>query len=252
MLAILDLFALRQKALNLTEISSELGYPMSSVLALMKSLSASGYIRLDPATKSYVPTLRVAMLGTWIMGNLFMDGAVIALMDQIQKDTGETVILGARNGLHAQYLHTVQSRRLLRFFVKPGLLRPMSRSAIGQALLMHCSDGEVAAFAARANEASTLERALINPTALVERIREARHRGYAYTDQYTAGICAIGVPVKIGLGRECALAVAGPILRVKRKKDKVAAAIQELSRVYIKASAEYDLDTQLRQAAHVI
>src|SRR3546814_18360070 len=70
-LAILDLFALRQKALTLTEISSELGYPMSSVLALMKSLSASGYIQLDPDTKSYVPTLRVAMLGTWIMGNLF-------------------------------------------------------------------------------------------------------------------------------------------------------------------------------------
>src|SRR3546814_4763895 len=89
----------------------------------MKSLSASGYVQLDPDTKSYVPTLRVAMLGTWIMGNLFMDGAVIALMDQVQKDTGETVILGARNGLHAQYLHTVQSRRLLRFFVKPGLLR---------------------------------------------------------------------------------------------------------------------------------
>src|SRR3546814_2029354 len=100
---------------------------MSSVLSLMESLSASGYIQLDPDTKSYVPTLRVAMLGTWIMGNLFMDGAVIALMDQVQKDTGETVILGARNGLHAQYLHTVQSRRLLRFFVKPGLLRPMSR-----------------------------------------------------------------------------------------------------------------------------
>src|SRR3546814_8254576 len=75
------------------------------VLALMKSLSASGYIQLDPDTRCYVPTLRVAMLGTWIMGNLFMDGAVIALMDQVQKDTGETVILGDRKSTRLNSSH---------------------------------------------------------------------------------------------------------------------------------------------------
>src|SRR3546814_20761057 len=78
----------------------------------------------------------------------------------------------------------------------------MSRSSIGRVLLIHRSDSEIAPFAEQANAASTLERALINPTVLVDRVREARDRGYAYTDQYTAGICAIGVPVKIGLGRD--------------------------------------------------
>src|SRR3546814_16253530 len=109
-------------------------------------------------------------------------------MDQVQKDTGETVILGARNGLHAQYLHTVQSRRLLRFFVKPGLLRPMSRSAIGHALLMHRSDAVIAQLAEQVNSTSTLERELSNPTCLVVRARESRAREYDSSEQYTAGM----------------------------------------------------------------
>src|SRR3546814_18300352 len=108
----------------------------------------------------------------------------------------------------------------------------MSRSSIGRVLLIHRSDSEIAPFSEQANAASTLERALINPTVLVDRVREARARGYAYTDQYTAGLSAIGAPAKIGLGRACDLAVAGPILRVKSKREKGAAAVQEVYRLY--------------------
>lgn len=189
-IAILELFAHRQKPLNLTEIASELGYPMSSVLALLKSLCASEYLRFNQESKTYMPTLRVPMLGSWIMGELFQNGSIIALMDQIQKETSETVILGARNGLHAQYLHTVQSQRLLRYYQKPGQVRPMTQSAVGKALLMQFTNNEISHFILQLNQNTTLERTLVKEQNILEDIRKARQAGYAMTDRLTQGICA--------------------------------------------------------------
>jgi DNA-binding IclR family transcriptional regulator len=222
-IAILELFALRQKALNLTEIASELGYPMSSTLAILQSLCVRQYLQFDGENKTYEPTLRVAMMGGWVMGKLFNDGAVIAFMHHLQKDTGETIILGGQNGLYAQYLHTVQSRELLRFYLPPGIMRPMTQSAIGKALLTRYSNPELEALAARLNKESVLEKNLINAEALVADIDQVRKQGYAYTDRLTEGICAIGATIPLVLGQmPCAIAVAGPVFRLKRKKEKVA------------------------------
>ncbi len=232
--AILELFTLRQKPLNLTEIACELGYPMSSVLAILKSLCARQYINFDAERKTYAPTLRVAMLGSWIMGNMFKEGAVVALMDQLQKDTGETIILGAQNGLYAQYLHTVQSQKLLRYYLKPGLLRPITQSAVGKALLLQYTEDELRDFVDKLNKESVLEKNLVHADALIEDINRVRELGYAYTDRLTDGICAIGMALpRSSFESPCAIAVAGPIFRLKRKKEKVIAAIRDLSRMYL-------------------
>src|SRR5690606_11345545 len=173
-LAVLELFAFRQAPLTLSQIAQALGYPMSSVTMLPKTLCTRGYLHFQPDSKTYVPTLSVAMLGNWVMGESFQDGAVIALMDQIQKDTGETVILGARNGLHAHYLHTVQSQRLMRFYIKPGLLRPLSESAVGRALLMQCSDDELRAYAKQVSKTRSLEKHPVDPDFLISEMQRSR------------------------------------------------------------------------------
>ena len=211
-----------------------MGYPMPSVLALLKSLCATNYIGFDPVTKEYSPTLRVAMLGSWIMGDLFRNGTVIALMDQIQKDTGETVILGAQSGLHAQYLHTVQSQRLLRFYLKPGLLRPMTKSAVGKALLMQYDNRQIERFVQEVNQSSTLERNFVNLQELLAEIGEAREQGYSFTEQLTKDICAIGMPLPLNMGIPCAIAVAGSTFRLKRKKEKVVAIMRQLSGICLR------------------
>jgi len=230
-LAILELFTVRQQPLTLTQIASELGYPMSSVLALMKSLHSKGYVMLDPEQKTYRPTLKVTMLGTWVMGDLFRNGAVIALMDQIQKDTGETVILGAQSGLHALYMHTVQSQKLLRFYIKPGLLRPMTKTAVGKALLMHYNDQELAKFAAQVNAAGATEP--IDAEELIQEVGSLRVQGYAYTDELTDGICAVGLPLTLAK-EKCAIAVAGPIFRLQRKHERVVAVMRQLAGILLK------------------
>lgn len=233
-LAILELFAFRQAPLTLSQIAGALGYPMSSVTMLLKTLCAHGYLRFQPESKTYLPTLSVPMLGNWVMGETFQDGAVIALMDQIQKDTGETVILGARNGLHAHYLHTVQSQRLMRFYIKPGLLRPLSESAVGRALLMRCSDAELRAYAAQVARNRSLEKHPVDVEFLITEMEQSRQRGYAYSDQHTAGICAIALPIHLSDEFPCAIAVAGPIFKLKRRREKVADMIRELSRMYLR------------------
>ncbi len=236
-LAILELFAFRQAPLTLSQVAAALDYPMSSVTMLLKSMCARGYLTFIPETKSYMPTLSVAMLGNWVMGKLFQNGAVIALMDQIQKDTGETVILGTRSGLYAHYLHTVQSQRLMRFYIQPGLLRPLSESAVGRALLMPCSDAELREYASQVSTTRSLDKHHVDADLLIGEIRQSRQQGFAYSDLYTAGICAIALPVRLNMEFPCAVAVAGPIFKLKRKREKIATTIRELSRMYLKSSS---------------
>ena len=54
------------------------------------------------------------------------------------------------------------------------------------------------------------------------------------TDRLTQGICAIGMPLPLYGGTPCAIAVAGPSFRIKRKEDKIVTIIRQLSGMYLK------------------
>src|SRR5689334_9384430 len=64
-------------------ISAELGYPASSTSVLMRSLAKVGYLRYEPSARTYEPTERLPLLGSWISSPLLSDGPVLAAMKRL-------------------------------------------------------------------------------------------------------------------------------------------------------------------------
>lgn len=221
-LEILELFDEVQAPMQLTDIARRLNYPAPSALALLKSLQAMDYVSFDPIQKSYSPTIRVAMLGGWLQGQVFLNGAVVSLMNALMEQIGETVMLGMQNDIYAQYVHTVQSARALRYFLKPGTLRPICRSATGHALLSAQPDEQVRKLLKKVNARLEGTDDLVDEKALLSELARVRKRGYAYSDQLTDGIGAIAMvlPYKAN-GRAMTIGIGGPIGRVKPRVSEL-------------------------------
>ncbi|MGR7997845.1 MULTISPECIES: IclR family transcriptional regulator [unclassified Xanthobacter] len=230
---ILELFDRHQEPMSLTELSNHLGYPPSSTLALLKSLQSLDYISYDPGEKKYCPTIRVAMLGEWVQGQIFKEGAVIALMTQLQEETGETVMLAIQNDIFAQYIHTVQSQELLRYYLKPGLLRPICRSAVGLALLSMQPLDRIRKLVKRIEARRTDPADVVPLDVLTAELEEVRARGYAYSDQLTESVSAIAIPLPARSRQPpMALGVGGPTHRLKPRIEHVAITMKRLVSEY--------------------
>src|SRR3546814_8484437 len=59
------------------------------------------------------------------------DGGILRIMETLNAETSDAVILTARNGLCAQYIHVVQARTALRLHLTTGTMRPIASSVTG-------------------------------------------------------------------------------------------------------------------------
>jgi DNA-binding IclR family transcriptional regulator len=222
---ILELFERLRRPLALTEIVSELGYPVSSASALLKSLLASGYLDYDRSRRSYFPTMRIATLGRWIEEALFGDAKLVAAMEDLHRETGEAVILAIQSDLHAHYVHIIYSDEPLQFRARPGLRRPLARSGLGWALLAGRSDSEIEQLRRRINAQSEHP---ISREELMAQISATRARNYAFSKHAVSegvGVIAMALP-KSRVGKNYALAVAGYVSRLERKEAEIVSSLR--------------------------
>ncbi|MBU1375367.1 MAG: IclR family transcriptional regulator [Alphaproteobacteria bacterium] len=228
-LEILEVFARQRRPLALKEVLDELGYPTSSGSALMKSLVALGYLDYDRERRTYFPTMRITVLGNWVPGVLFGDGALLPALEALHQAIGETVVLAVQSDLHAQYVHVIHSAEPLQFRVPPGTRRPLARSGMGLALLSAKSDAEVERLRRRIN-ASGEDGLPQTREELMARVVEVRARGYAFSrNSISPGLGIIGAALPKGpFGRVFAVGVAGRVERLDDKKDAIVADLQAM------------------------
>jgi DNA-binding IclR family transcriptional regulator len=224
--AILEAFDAHRRPLSLRDITSELGYPASSASALMKSLVELGYLDYDRIRRTYMPTMRTALLGRWAEESAFGHAHFVSMVEDLHEATGEAIILAIQNDLHAQYVHIVHSNEALQFRASPGFRRSLVRSGVGWAILAAKPDAEIERLRDRI-DAHLIDK--ISEADLMEKVREVRTNGYAFSKHTFAdgvGLIAMTLP-HAPFGRVFALAVAGYVSRLERNE---AAIVEHLKR----------------------
>ena len=234
-LEILEFFADCRQPSTLSEVAQALGYPLSSTSALLTTLRDLGYLAHDPENRTFMPTLRTALLGIWV-NNLFLnDGNILKMMYRLRDRTRDTVVLGAQSGLHVQYIHVVRSLvRRSSPYVMVGRLRPLLRSAVGHAILSLKPDEEILAITRRINAAERDPANWVRPSELMKWIARCRREGYGYTEGLTtpgSGIVAVLLaapahqpPIALGIG--------APIARLRKQKQTYLAALRSVVEVH--------------------
>jgi len=228
---IFEFFAERQAPAKLTEIARVLGYPASSTFVLLKSLQGLGYLDYDRNGRTFLPTLRSALLGIWINDRLLSNGTISRLMFNLRDKIGETVVLGAQSGLAVQYIHVVRSvTRHSPSQVMTGSLRPLLGSAMGHVILSIKSEAEVLALARRINAEQKDSKQWVRSRDLMAKVERCRREGYAYSEAAAtpgAGIVAVLLaapqhhpPLALGIG--------APLSRLRDQKLHYVAALRKV------------------------
>lgn len=120
---ILELFLLTRRPMRLKEMVDGLGFPTSSIAALLKSMTAQGYLHYDAAARTYMPTPRLAQLVSWLPAANFEQGIVLDAMRYLQAETNELIVLGAENGIYLEYVETLRSTEGMQLYITPGTRR---------------------------------------------------------------------------------------------------------------------------------
>src|SRR5690625_870196 len=142
-LDIFEVFEAERRALTISELVKLLAIPQSSMSTLIRSLVAKGFVEYDGETRRYRPSVRLAFLGNWVLGSTDTIARIHALAQALHDETGETVLIGAENGLSLQYLSVVMSPATLSFELQPGERRPLHRSGLGVMLMTRKKDVEI-------------------------------------------------------------------------------------------------------------
>jgi DNA-binding IclR family transcriptional regulator len=183
-LELFDFFAECRRPLAVTDVVRGLDYPQSSASALLKSLTKLGYLDYNRYTRLYMPTLRVSLFGGWVTDEFYSHVNLSHLIDELhQRSGGKTVMLGMQNDIYVQYIHMVQSLSPeIPWYIKPGSLRPLGRSAVGRMLLSRKTDVEVQQLVWRINAEEADVSMRMNVHDLLKELDLIRARGYAYTE----------------------------------------------------------------------
>jgi len=181
-LDIFEAFEAEQRALTISELVDLLQIPQSSMSTLIKSLVAKGFVEYEAETRRYRPSVRLAFVGNWVLGSTGVIARIHALAQRLHDETGETVLIGAENGLFLQYLSLVVSPHTLRFALHPGLKRPIHRSGLGIMLLSLKQEAEIGRLVRRYNaELTDPAETRASPSEVVHSVMEARRQGWFFS-----------------------------------------------------------------------
>lgn len=202
-LELFEYFAECRRALAVTDVVHGLDYPQSSASALLKSLTRLGYLDYDRHRRLYRPTLRVALMGGWVQADMFSQTNLSNLMDDLHRRSGgEALMLGMQNDIYVQYIHVVQRPGTeLIWYLKPGTLRLLHRTATGRILLSLKADVEVQQLLWRINAEESDPARRLSIHDLLRELDQIRSQRYAITQRAVnpnSGVVAIQMPTPQG------------------------------------------------------
>ena len=230
-LALFEHFSLEQRPLSITEISDSLGIPQSSTSVLVQSLVDLGYLEKDDRARTYYPTLRISLLGTWMRRQHRRAGQLPQLLSELSKKTGESTLLAMRNGIYSQYLIAHLGRTPNRARVESGMLYPLACCATGWCLLTLESQTNIEKIVRRTHSEVKEEYWRASSKNALEQVALTQQRGYAFSNGDTLqGLSAIAVLLPSMPGAYAMSAgVGGRSHRIEAKQKVILQALDELS-----------------------
>ncbi len=228
-LEVLEYFDEVQRPVNAAAVAGALGYPQSSTSALLRSMVALGYLDFDSRKRTYVPTDRVPLLGSWVNPRLFPEGALVKAAQAIATRSGQSALIGARNGDFGQYIYIANPNNVIPYHIRLGVLRPLGGSAIGNALLSAMRDSDVKRLFHRINAYRPEGSPPVDIKELLASLAELREKGFVSSRDQVAkgfGMIAMMLPPEC-TDRSLAIGIGAPSDIVRGEQDALVGLMRE-------------------------
>ncbi len=183
------------KPRRLTELSRELSLTKPNVYRLLTTLTLLGYVKKDPATSLYSPTLKLWEMGSLLVRDVDLVTVAAPRLRRLCEEARESTQLAVFDAGYTVNVDKVDSPHPLKAITTIGSRVPATVTSAGKALLAWMPE-------------SALEQALphlkrFTPFTLVRRrdierdLEETRARGYSVNrGEFRTGVCGIGAPIR--------------------------------------------------------
>ena len=219
-LELIELFAQERRPMPLTELAQGLDAPMSSCLALVRTLVARGYLYEVRRRAGYYPTPKLqALCGQIQAGDPWME-RVRPQLSALRDAANETVMLGKIQDGAVLFLDVAESTQPVHYATRPGVRRPLHTSAVAKAILARLPTAERESVLAEPEYERYTERTLVTRQALLAEVERTAARGWAENSgESVADLTGLAVALDLG-GEWYALCLAGPTSRVAERRTE--------------------------------
>lgn len=208
---LLELIADGGGAQGISQLSTDSGLPVPTIHRLLRTLTASGYVRQDPSRR-YALGPRLIRLGN-LAGRAFGSWSR-PLLTRLVEATGETANLAVLEGAEVVYLTQAPSPHSVRMFTEPGRRVLAHCTGVGKALLAELPPDEVTRLVVPTGMPANTPHTITDIDALLGELAAVRERGYALDDgEQELGVRCVAVAVPHP-GARTAVSISGPSGRV--------------------------------------
>lgn len=210
-LKILNLLAVSDDPVSVTDLARELGIDKSSALRLVQTLVAYGYAERDPSSRRYRLGPQIVRVSRSSLTRMPLRDEAKPFLRRLVDKTGECAHLAVLAQAQALYIDQVESSASLRVTTGVGTLAPLYCTALGKCLLAF-GNGTPLPEQLRA----FTPRTITDHTRLQLHLEQTRQQGYALDDEeYDYGVRCIAAPVYDYRSRVIgAIGISGPVGRV--------------------------------------
>lgn len=191
-LEILEYFDQDRPHATVMDMSRTLNYPQSSTSELLRCLTRLGYLHYNRFRRTYSPTARVALLGAWVKPALFRGGPLLSAIDDLARQTGETVLLSTASNYVVQHLHVIHGDGENAIDAHGGDTRPLLHSPQGRLLLSSYRNEQIRSAVHRLNADEPDTSKHVRGTDIVAELSVLRDKGWVI-DAGEEGIGCVAV-----------------------------------------------------------
>jgi DNA-binding IclR family transcriptional regulator len=192
---ILETLAASPTRLTLSELQERMGYPRSSLHALVRTLRELKWVEADESGSAFGVGPHALLSGTAYLDRDPALRFAYETLEDLRTEIGYTIHYARRDEAHVLYLASRESRDSVRVVSRVGRRLPVHVTALGQALLADLTEAEV-------DELLPGELAALTPNTITERsalhaeLDVVRKRGWAFErEQGTEGVACVAVAV---------------------------------------------------------
>jgi DNA-binding IclR family transcriptional regulator len=223
-LKMLEALAFNDGPCALTDMAKHCGVTKSNAHRLLKTLEECRYVRQDPKTRAYEPTLRLWELGMRVFNRLDLRLVAAPHLRALARTTKESVHLSIFDDGEVIYLDKIDSVHAVRAYIGIGDRAPAYCTATGKAVLAFMPE-EVIERTCRDLKRFTTK-TTVDPRKLMAELARIRERGYAVTlGEWRGGVLGIAAPIRSSSGVVVAgIGIAGPEDRMREADSEAQAA----------------------------
>jgi DNA-binding IclR family transcriptional regulator len=232
LVALFEALAKSEEGISLAELSTTIAAPKSSLLGLLRSVVALGYVEHGHGLYRLGP--KAFRLAADILAIRRFPNLVRPILQELAVKSGETVFLVVldRAAQRMTYADIIDSANPVRYTVPTGTTRPLYVSAGGQMLLAYQNPAWADAYIRSTRFDKLTERTITDPEELRERLAAIRRDGFAISIGETVpGAAGVAAPIFNADGSVSAgLLIGAPIDRFEHE-------VPELKRLLREATA---------------